>query len=143
MHSGNIEKNSFGQIEVGIIKDIDEDGTREVIPIETDTIHPTMEEYRRAEIEKYKKYGNYEIVRDDAILTGKEIEARLADEEQSIRDEVNAELEQQSENPTKSELEEKIEQARENQMEREDEVEEENESDDDEWEFGRRRPRPY
>ena len=102
-----------------------------------------MEEYRRAEIEKYKKYGNYEIVRDDAILTGKEIEARLADEEQSIRDEVNAELEQQSENPTKSELEEKIEQARENQMEREDEVEEEKELDDDEWEFGRRRPRPY
>lgn len=139
----HIEKNSFGQIEVGIIKDIDEDGTREVIPIETDTIHPTMEEYRRAEIEKYKKYGNYEIVRDDAILTGKEIEARLADEEQSIRDEVNAELEQQSENPTKSELEEKIEQARENQMEREDEVEEEKELDDDEWEFGRRRPRPY
>lgn len=136
----NIEKNNCGQIEVGYIEDIDGDGTREVIPVETDAVHPTMEEYQRAQMEKYEKYGNYEFIRDDAILTGQEIEDRLADEEQSVRDEVNADLEQQAENPTKSQLEETIEQTRDEQAEKEDD--EGKETEEEEWEFGRPRPRP-
>lgn len=138
----NIEKNGHGQIEVGYISDVDGDGTREVIPVETDVVHPTMEEYQRAQIEQYKKYGNYDFARDDAIMTGQEIEDRLADEEESIRDEVTAELEEQEENPTSNQLEEMIEDEKEEQEQEQETDEQEKEEQEEEWEFGRPRPRP-
>lgn len=129
---GNMEfsivKNGNGQIEVGRIEDLDGDGTREVIPIETEIIHPTMEEYRRAQ---YEKYG-YEF--EDEIMTGQEIDERLSEEEQSIRDEVKEDINSTAENPTREQLEEKIEDERnEQEQDAEEEKEEEREEDDDEW----------
>lgn len=131
---GNMEfsivKNGNGQIEVGRIEDLDGDGTREVIPIETEIIHPTMEEYRRAQ---YEKYG-YEF--EDEIMTGQEIDERLSEEEQSIRDEVKEDINSTEENPTREQLEEKIEDERNEQeqdTEEEREEREEREEDDDEW----------
>ena len=137
----NIEKNGYGQIEVGYIGDLDGDKTREVIPVETDVVHPTMEEYQRAQIEKYQQYGNYNFVRDDAIMTGKEVEDRLAEEKESIRDEVIAELGEKEENPTLKELEDMIEEEK-KEEEQKDQNEKEEEKDEEEWEFGRPRPRP-
>lgn len=135
---GNMEfsivKNGNGQIEVGRIEDLDGDGTREVIPIETEIIHPTMEEYRRAQ---YEKYG-YEF--EDEIMTGQEIDERLSEEEQSIRDEVKEDINSTAENPTREQLEEKIEDERnEQEQDAEEEKEEEREEDDDEWVPGKPR----
>lgn len=135
---GNMEfsivKNGNGQIEVGRIEDLDGDGTREVIPIETEIIHPTMEEYRRAQ---YEKYG-YEF--EDEIMTGQEIDERLSEEEQSIRDEVKEDINSTAENPTREQLEEKIEDERnEQEQDAEEEKEEEREEDDDEWGPGKPR----
>lgn len=128
---GNMEfsivKNGNGQIEVGRIEDLDGDGTREVIPIETEIIHPTMEEYRRAQ---YEKYG-YEF--EDEIMTGQEIDERLSEEEQSIRDEVKEDINSTEENPTREQLEEKIEDERNEQEQDTEEEKEEREEDDDEW----------
>lgn len=128
---GNMEfsivKNGNGQIEVGRIEDLDGDGTREVIPIETEIIHPTMEEYRRTQ---YEKYG-YEF--EDEIMTGQEIDERLSEEEQSIRDEVKEDINSTEENPTREQLEEKIEDERNEQEQDTEEEREEREEDDDEW----------
>lgn len=128
---GNMEfsivKNGNGQIEVGRIEDLDGDGTREVIPIETEIIHPTMEEYRRAQ---YEKYG---CEFEDEIMTGQEIDERLSEEEQSIRDEVKEDINSTEENPTREQLEEKIEDERNEQEQDTEEEREEREEEDDEW----------
>ena len=137
----NVQKNDNGQIEVGYIRDLDGDGTREVIPVETDVVHPTIEEYQMAQMEKYKKYGNYNFVREDAIMTGKEIKERLAGEEEYVRDEVTARLEEQEKNPTSGQLEEMIMEERETQMQEQQREEQERQEEEEEWEHRRRRPR--
>ena len=136
----NVNKNKIGQTEVGLIGNIDEQGNREVLSIGS-PVHPTEQEYQRAESEKYERYGYGQI------LTKDEVDARLADEVESVRDEVGQEIETMAKNPTLQELEEKIKDERERQAEltekeikeNEDEIEEEEEYEKVPWD---RHPHP-
>lgn len=125
----NVNKNRMGQIEVGLIGNIDEQGNREVLSIGS-PVHPTEQEYKRAESEKYERFGYGQI------LTKDEVDERLADEVESVRDEVGQEIETMAKNPTLQELEEKINAEKERQEEiREQEIEEnEDEKEDEEYE---------
>ena len=109
----NVNKNKMGQLEVGVIGDIDEQGNREVLSIGS-PVHPTEQEYKRAESEKFEKYGYGPI--DTQILTKDEVDARLAEEVESVRDEVGQEIETMAKNPTLKELEEKIQKERDRQQ---------------------------
>ena len=109
----NVNKNKMGQLEVGVIGDIDEQGNREVLSIGS-PVHPTKQEYKRAESEKFEKYGYGPI--DTQILTKDEVDARLAEEVESVRDEVGQEIETMAKNPTLKELEEKIQKERDRQQ---------------------------
>lgn len=120
----NVNKNRMGQLEVGLIGNIDEQGNREVISIGT-PVHPTEQEYRRAEAEKYERYGYGQI------LTKDEVDTRLAQEVESIRDEVGQEIETMAKNPTLQELEDKIQNEKDKQkQEKEHKVEEERDEDE-------------
>lgn len=67
-----IRKTSTGQIEVERIEDIDGKGNRETIKVATDITHPTEQEKKRAE---YEKYGyNFSEDSQDAIMTEDEVE---------------------------------------------------------------------
>ncbi|MBR2787494.1 MAG: hypothetical protein IKD76_08535 [Clostridia bacterium] len=116
----SIDKNKVGQLELYCIDNIDKEGDREAIPVKTQAVHPTMEEYKRT---VYEKYG-YEF--DDRM---EEIDARLADEKESIRDDVYEEIDDMEELPDDQELEEIIEdeelEEQEEELVEEEEIEEE------------------
>lgn len=123
----NVNKNRMGQLEVGLIGNIDEQGNREVIQIGS-PVHPTEQEYRRAEAEKYERYGYGQI------LTKDEVDTRLAQEVESIRDEVGQEIETMAKNPTLQELEEKIQNEKDKQKQEKEHEEEEERDDEEEYE---------
>lgn len=118
----NVNKNKMGQLEVGVIDNIDEKGNREVLSIGS-PVHPTEQEYKRAEAEKFEKYGYGPV--NTQILTKDEVDERLAKESESVRDEVSHEIETMAKNPTLKELEEKIQEERNRQQNKEERDDEE------------------
>lgn len=124
----NVNKNKIGQIEVGIIGNIDEQGNREVLSIGS-PVHPTEQEYKRAENEKYERYGYGQI------LTNDEVDERLAKEIETVREEVGKEIDEMAKNPTSRELEEKIDNERDRQEELKEKEIEENEDEKEEEEY--------
>lgn len=107
----SIDKNKVGQLELYYVDNIDKEGNREAIPVKTQAIHPTKDEYERSVLaEKLKKYGGYDVKNVNEIDDREEeIKARLADEKDSIRDEVYEEIDDMEELPDNEELEEMIE----------------------------------
>ncbi len=58
----SIDKNKVGQLELYYVDNIDKEGNREAIPVKTQAIHPTKDEYERSVLaEKLKKYGGYDV----------------------------------------------------------------------------------
>lgn len=137
----SIKKNNYGQIDIGYIRDMDNNGNRELISVQTDIVHPTMEEYKRAQMEKYENYG-YKVIDKDAILTENEIKERLAQENESVRNAVKTDLENQDKNPTLNKLEEIIQNEKaENEKNSGDEKEEYDPDNDENWgRYGTQRP---
>lgn len=146
-----IRKTGTGQIKVEKIENIDNNGNRETIPIQTDVTHPTKEESERA---KYEKYG-YTFKDDDgdAVMTLDEVEKTIdemvlektkdlrdADEMNSIRDEVMEYVQTSKENPTYKELDNivnsYVEDHEKNEPEEKLDEEEKEKEDDEEWLYG-------
>lgn len=119
----SIDKNKIGQIELYSIDNIDGEGDREALPVKTQAIHPTMEEYKRT---VYEKYG-YEF--DDRM---EEIKDRLDDEEKSIRDVVGKKIGDMEELPDDNKLDEMIEEE-EYEQEREKDIEKEKEEEEEKY----------
>lgn len=130
-----IRKTSTGQIEVERIEDIDGKGNRETIKVATDITHPTEQEKKRAE---YEKYGyNFSENSQDAIMTEDEIEeviepmimeksTKSKDENEidDIKSEIMNDI-NSSENPTYDNLDEIVNENVERYEETEEEIEQE------------------
>lgn len=122
----SVHINGYGEQEASVIEDLGNDGSNEAISLSN--ITPQEQELL------YEKYGTGTLVSEKEKLMSKgEIESRLADEPQSIRDEVGADIDEMPKNPTVKEFEETVEMEREKQEDIEEkELEEKEEKNDEE-----------